>query len=502
MKTEVTSNLHRRFAIWGMAIASSLVSTGFVNLRTADAWYQGESEQANSDDAKVEKLTQAAFSKLLSAGKMDEIEERLDAALAETPLDAAVLSMDLNFSARLSRSAPEKSTARLTRLLEIFLSMPELDARGASNLSMAVNYAALSPRGDASVEEKAAMVRAAFDKILAASDQIDVSTSLGRVATIHSQLLKRDEKTEEANDWLHEKLQAIRESTDADDVTSLRRFTSLASSYAYAFDEDYPDQAQEIMGAARELIDRRLASKNVTVADFQLLQDLTYSTISGKTYSDPKSADAMLKDVEEKLANVKSRFENELKNLERSSSRLKTLRTRIEQALAREEMIGQPAPELQAEAFVGMDETTLEELKGKVVLLDFWAVWCGPCIATFPHLIEWHEEFAEDGLVIIGATRQYNYKWDEETGKAARQTEDVELDDELAMLEKFRESHELHHGFVVTPKDGSFTKEYLVSGIPQAVLIDKAGNVRMIKVGSGPASAKALHDMIEELLTE
>lgn len=148
-----------------------------------------------------------------------------------------------------------------------------------------------------------------------------------------------------------------------------------------------------------------------------------------------------------------------------------------------------------------MEPTTMADLKGKVVLIDFWAVWCGPCIATFPHLIEWHEEFSDRGLVILGATRFYDYDWDDEKGKAAR-SKDVSAEAELAMLEKFRESHKLHPGFFVAPKTSTYSKDFGVTGIPQAVLIDKQGKIRMIRVGSGDANAKALHTKIAELLAE
>ena len=103
--------------------------------------------------------------------------------------------------------------------------------------------------------------------------------------------------------------------------------------------------------------------------------------------------------------------------------------------------------------------------------------------------------------MILGATKFYDYTWDEEAGRAKR-SEDVAPEDELAMLKKFRESHGLHHGFFVSGKDSTYSKEFNVSGIPQAVLIDKEGKIAMVKVGSGEANAKALHKKIEELLAE
>jgi len=65
-------------------------------------------------------------------------------------------------------------------------------------------------------------------------------------------------------------------------------------------------------------------------------------------------------------------------------------------------MQGKPAPPLQVSGWVNSDGVTLDSLKGKVVLLDFWGVWCGPCRAAVPHLKELHDKYSKNGLVIIG----------------------------------------------------------------------------------------------------
>jgi thiol-disulfide isomerase/thioredoxin len=146
---------------------------------------------------------------------------------------------------------------------------------------------------------------------------------------------------------------------------------------------------------------------------------------------------------------------------------------------------------------------TLASLKGKVVLLDFWAIWCGPCIATFPHLREWNEKYGDKGLVMVGVTSYYDYKWDDAAGYCARAGtgEDVTPEQELAMLEKFASYYHLKHRFAVNERDNRELSEYYgVSGIPHVVVIDQQGKVRMIRVGSGKQNADDISKLLAELL--
>jgi thiol-disulfide isomerase/thioredoxin len=197
------------------------------------------------------------------------------------------------------------------------------------------------------------------------------------------------------------------------------------------------------------------------------------------------------------------------------------LQKSIETARRLAALIGQNAAPLDVEAWVNGTALTDADLKGKVVLLDFWAVWCGPCIATFPHLREWQEKYGDKGLVIVGLTRYYGFVWDEKQGRAtppaakprppqepgaappaappAEPPEKPSPAQEQEMLVTFAEHHKLHHRFAIQ-KDNALPEYYAVSGIPHVVVIDGEGKIRLIRVGSGEKNAQDVAAMLASLI--
>ena len=136
---------------------------------------------------------------------------------------------------------------------------------------------------------------------------------------------------------------------------------------------------------------------------------------------------------------------------------------------------GKPAAELSIASWIGT-ETTIAGSKGKVVVVDFWATWCGPCMASIPHNIELVKQHAEQGLVFIGV-HDSNSGWD----KADAVVKDKGI----------------NYPVGVDKSGGQSTKDYGLQFWPTYVVIDRKGIVR-----AAGLTPDKVDDVVKVLLAE
>ena len=118
----------------------------------------------------------------------------------------------------------------------------------------------------------------------------------------------------------------------------------------------------------------------------------------------------------------------------------------------------------------------LAKLKGKVVLIDFWATWCGPCVAEIPHIKATYEKLNPKGFEVIG----------------------ISLDDDKAALQAMVKHKQLPwpQHFESEKDENRYAKEYGGSSIPTMWLVDKKGHLVDVNARDG------LEKKVEKLLAE
>ena len=149
----------------------------------------------------------------------------------------------------------------------------------------------------------------------------------------------------------------------------------------------------------------------------------------------------------------------------------------MDSLLAAEISPGQAAPNCALNALGGGSATDLQKYKGKVVYVDFWASWCGPCAQSFPYMNKLHGDLHNKGLEIVG----------------------VNLDEEPAEARAFLAKTPAKFT-VLADASGQCPQDFGVKAMPSSYLIDRQGVVRHVHLGFKPSESDQLRKQVEALL--
>ena len=166
-----------------------------------------------------------------------------------------------------------------------------------------------------------------------------------------------------------------------------------------------------------------------------------------------------------------------------------SIHTRIQKNINLLSLDGKAAPALEEREYLGPKPMSLASLKGKPVLLFFWAHWCGDCKAEAPLLSQMANEYASKGLTVIAPTQRYGY---------AARGEDATPEQELKYIDEVR--HHFYSALLNDPapvSEANF-KQYGASTTPTLVFIDRRGIVR--EYHPGAMTAAELKTAIDKIL--
>ena len=147
-------------------------------------------------------------------------------------------------------------------------------------------------------------------------------------------------------------------------------------------------------------------------------------------------------------------------------------------SLASSGLMGQPAPDFALKSSTG-ENLRLSEYRGDVVLINFWATWCGPCRQEMPLLDQLYTRYERVGFNLLGINI------DDDTGRA------------MSMIRELGVSFP-----VLFDSEKVVSKLYDVDAMPVTILVDREGNVRHVHKGYKPGYEDMYLDQIRALLRE
>ncbi|MDP9084404.1 MAG: TlpA family protein disulfide reductase [Pseudomonadota bacterium] len=139
---------------------------------------------------------------------------------------------------------------------------------------------------------------------------------------------------------------------------------------------------------------------------------------------------------------------------------------------------GGPAPAFTLTALTGQ-QSALSQYKGQVILVNFWATWCGPCQQEMPLLDQMYKKYKPAGFTLIG----------------------VSVDKEAAVVQELMARKPVSFPVLLDPAN-QVSRAYHVDEMPSSVIIDRKGEIRYIHRGYKPGDENEYQDRIRQLIRE
>jgi peroxiredoxin len=137
-----------------------------------------------------------------------------------------------------------------------------------------------------------------------------------------------------------------------------------------------------------------------------------------------------------------------------------------------------PAPDFTLKSLSG-ENVRLSELRGNVVMINFWASWCGPCRQEMPLLEALYQRYSGLGFELLG----------------------VNVEQDVDDAKRWLADRPVSFPVLLDPEN-ALTKMYQVKAMPSTILVDRDGNVRHLHKGYKPGDENAYQDLVRSLIRE
>lgn len=465
--------------------------------------------QADRDVTPAELGAVREVQKLLQLDRLPAAETALSQKLTEFPQSARIHALHMNFAYAYRRAGEhDLAFAHMQSLVSYYLQaagqQPELYRQLANSLDSMAGYG--------QVAGKSQRVTAQFQGVLSTlQTRYESNRSDPVLGAIHDVRLRMIDflidlrEYEEADKYLAAELQQAKaeyeeKSNSPDFVIRLANALDSRVTLREATGEDDVEDAR-----TRQLVFLQIKAEAFPghAGILRAYLDAHLAAINTLARSNPDRAAALLQKSKSFIDRIDSE-EREIKQHVMIARRsLPYLQKLIADGKRHSRLIDGAWSPPEAIDWLNSDPLEPDDFKGKVVLLDFWSVWCVPCLESFPVLNRWHDRHGRDGLVIVGVTRFYNYGWDEARSMVVKELErDVPQREEREALGRFIDKQNLEYPIAITSPQSDYQQQYHVVSLPQTVLIDRQGKIRLIRVGTGPAIMREIERKLIKLLAE
>ncbi|MEK0427259.1 MAG: Thiol-disulfide oxidoreductase ResA [Planctomycetota bacterium] len=446
------------------------------------------------EDSKPIPLTNEEFQARVKNKNLGPFVAELDRAVAKTPNEPSILGLELQVAQLLLVNDRAKGMERFRGWIDKLSKLPR--SSGNDKLFVAGVFNASAIQDPLLAREFISWIDSAIDRIPPA-EAITKANLTGNRLSLQSLIEDKDELETEFSRFF-----SGLETLESEKKIPVSVLASQAMRYKSIFWNTHREQSLKNLEKSRTAYKQFFKQGTTTPTDVLVYIQFMTTFANEITKEIPRESYSVLTELKDQLIAVRTQFpDDQKKSLETTIKSIEQGLKQLDLAIRQIELIGTQAPSIAEAQFKDVPEVMQAELRNKITLLVFWAAWSEPSLKSLSRVDKIREDYKDKDVVVIGVTKWYGMVWDEET-KTATRLEEVSHDQELNALKAIAEFHGTKMGHAVVPEESKVFDNYVVSGIPQLVLIGSDGIIKAIRPGLNETHFKSIENELHNLTSK